>query len=183
MIASVPKRLWFLPFQELRKEAYIQVKESGFIGGSCVWHPFRETEDGRWYFSPHFHMFGYGWIQGTKKIYENSGWVIKNEGIRKTLHGTAMYQLSHAGIHKKFHTVTWFGRLSYNNLRCKKMPKKEDKCPLCGADLVKLIWMGEGLCSVPDELGEYKVSSEGWTEVYRILKPGDYYYSTQRLAS
>jgi hypothetical protein len=194
--ASVPHGLYNEGMISLRKKSYKIMKKVGFIGGVCISHPFREAcqicgfekdwntktcvncgaSQFRWYFSPHFHFLGYGWLRGIKKNYEETGWVVKNLGVRKTLHGTAMYQLSHAGVHKKYHTVTWFGRLSYNNFKCKKLVRKEDVCPLCNNSLGYLIWIGEGLCPVPDEKGEYEVSSEGWTEVYRNLMEGGYYY-------
>lgn len=90
--------------------------------------------------SPHFHVLGYGWVKNTAQIYARTGWVIKNLGVRKTVGGTALYQLSHAGVKKSTHTITWFGQLSYNRLKIPKMPKPEKPaCPLCGNELRRIL--------------------------------------------
>jgi len=119
---------------------------------------------GRWYFSPHFHMLGYGWIRNTAENYSRTGWVVKNVGVRKSVVATAQYQLSHAGIHESCHTVTWFGGLSYNKLRVPMEEEPVDKCPLCGRPLVWLRWVGEGDPPLPDEEGSYYVDPGGWVE-------------------
>jgi len=175
LIVSVPVGLWYEDARVLRKKAYEMALRCGFIGGSCIFHPFRSDKEdlglenspnfvGRWYVSPHFHMIGYGWIHGTAENYEVSGWVVKNAGVRKSVVATAQYQLSHAGVNGKSHTVTWFGRLSYNKLRLSREDKSEDLCPLCGAPLVWLRWVGEGEPPLPDEEGEYFVEPGGWVE-------------------
>jgi len=132
-----------LTFERLRAKSYSIVRKNGFLGGSCIFHPFREDDNGFWYFSPHFHMIGYGWIHGTKEGFEAHGWIVKNIGVRETVSGTALYQLSHCGIHEKYHAVTWFGKLSYNKLR-HLAPAEIEKhqCPMCGADLVDLHYVG-----------------------------------------
>lgn len=150
-----------LSFEELRRKAYVISKKSGFLGGSCIFHPFREDElTKRWYFSPHFHMMGYGWIQGTKEGYERHGWVVKNAGIRKTVSGTALYQLSHAGIHKHYHTVTWFGSLAYNKLRIPGQAPEKECCPICGQVLRPLWYFGAD--DLPEEKGDYWLDIDGF---------------------
>jgi len=142
--------------EKLRKEAYKLAREAGILGGVLIVHPFRRVcvfcgsqpshgyrscpECGgssfRWVWSPHFHVLGYGWVKNTAQIYARTGWVIKNLGVRKTVGGSALYQLSHAGVKKKTHTITWFGQLAYNKLKIPKMLKPEKpKCPLCGNEL------------------------------------------------
>jgi len=167
VIVSPPVEDWVrMEYLQLRNKSYKVAKSSGFWGGSCIFHPFRKKEStNRWYFSPHFHMLGYGWIQGTKEGYESHGWVVKNAGIRKTVSGTALYQLSHAGFNASYHTVTWFGSLSYNKVKVPKMPIEKDVCPVCGSELQNLWYFGN------DKLPEEKVSvwldPEGWE-----VKPG-----------
>ena len=170
VVVSVPEKLWFEDFKNLRRLAYKWVKKANFWGGSVIWHPFRQTDDGRWYFSPHFHMIGYGWIRNTSKIFKDSGWIIKNVGVRDSVGATAYYQLTHAGIHLKYHTVTWFGSLSYNKLRCDPLPKKDsDVCPLCDRELVRVFWVGEGVDPLPDvEMGFY-IDPGGWIEYSQHL--------------
>ena len=60
--------------------------------------------------------------------YKKSGWVVKNKGERESNYGTIRYILSHAGVKKGYHTLTWFGDLSYSKLI---MPKYENELNLC----------------------------------------------------
>jgi hypothetical protein len=166
-MVSPSERDWSLSLDELRGRAYAIAQDVGFLGGSCLFHPFREDEPTkRWYVSPHFHMIGYGWIRGSKQTFERSGWVTKNLGVRESVSATAFYQLSHAGVWYgggRRHTVTWFGCLSYSKLRVKPEAKEVEKCPLCQEELVKLLWSGDlGSCPVPDKIGEYFVEPKGW---------------------
>lgn len=142
-----------LSFDKLRRKAYVIAKKSGFYGGSCIFHPWRERDNGSWFLDPHFHMIGFGWIDW--KNFSGTGWIVKNKGVRKSVFATAMYQLSHAGIHPHYNTVTWFGSLCYNKMRTRAkyrlldgeigvIPEEvldsdddyhREKCPLCGKPL------------------------------------------------
>jgi rRNA maturation endonuclease Nob1 len=65
-------------------------------------------------------------------------------GKRKTIFGTAWYQLNHSTIRtnvKRPHACTWFGVCSYRKLKV-KVEKKKDLCPICGEELIKLHYMG-----------------------------------------
>mgnify|MGYP001229395239 CR=1 FL=1 len=171
LVVSPPAEVWIRSsFESLRRMAYVVAKKSGFRGGSCIFHHLRQNKlNKKWYFSPHFHMIGFGWIKGTKEGFQRHGWVVKNVGLRKTVSGTALYQLSHAGIHKEYHTVTWFGDLAYNNL--KVPPKQEEKevCPICGEQLQPLWYFGSE--KIPEEKGDFWFSPEGW--IYKPLRdPG-----------
>jgi len=188
-IVSPPKRLYHISLEKLRTMAYKIAKKVHFLGGSCIVHPFREAclicgslKDNvekrcvkcgsfkfGWYKSPHFHMIGFGFIKGTADNYEETGWVAVNLGVRKSVFATAQYQLSHAGIHSRHHTVTWFGKLSYNKLRVEKEIIESLVCPLCECELLDLVWKGEGDPSVSDVEGDYFVDVKGW-EVYQKLK-------------
>jgi hypothetical protein len=170
VIVSVPKRLYNLRFDfvEIKRRAYSVLKKTGFLGGSCIFHPFRMNKKlNRWYFSPHFHVIGYGWIHGTKENYNRHGWIVKNARVRKTVFGTAMYQLSHAGIHEGHHTVTWFGRLSYNKLKVFPMPEVEERCPICKQKLQGLWYFGSE--DLPEKEGDYWLPSDNW-----VYKPRRY---------
>ena len=143
-----------------RRKVYKIAKEAGIIGGCVIIHPWRSVcafcgstlKHGfktcyqcggtrhKWKWSPHFHLLGFGWVKNVKAIHTKTGWIIKNLGVRKTVGGSALYQLSHAGVKKKTHTVTWFGQLSYNKLKIPKMLKPEKpKCPLCGNELRRIL--------------------------------------------
>ena len=143
VIVSVPTVDFGLSLEIMRKKAYSVLKRVHCHGGVVIYHPFRQKKDKSWYFSPHFHVVGYGWIMDIRANYVHSGYVVKNVGIRKTLAGTLFYQLSHCGVDGKHHTVTWFGSLSYNRLHVRY--ECEDRlCPICRGKLYRLIWVGNG---------------------------------------
>lgn len=169
-MVSPPKALWTLSVDKLKKRAYGAAREVGFLGGSCIYHPYRSekelprnsrkeiktwiygpgTSKARWYYSPHFHFIGFGRIRGSGRFYWRSGWITKNLGIRKSVFGTAFYQLTHAGVSyggssRRKHSVTWFGLLSYNKLRYVVKPERSIAiCPECKAMLNKVSWIGSG---------------------------------------
>lgn len=65
---------------------------------------------------------------------------------RKTVFGTAWYQLYHATIRlgiKRFQSVTWFGVLGYRKLKGVKL-KADSVCPACGSTMVKMLHVGKG---------------------------------------
>jgi hypothetical protein len=112
-------------------------------------------------------MIGYGWIKGAGEEYLVSGWVSKNLGVRESAYATAFYQLSHCGVwygEGRKHSVTWFGALSYNKLKVDPEEVEKEVCPLCGAELHRLLWVGCGYPPVPDVEGAYFVDPEGWRE-------------------
>ncbi|MHA2408087.1 MAG: hypothetical protein ACXACA_06930 [Candidatus Ranarchaeia archaeon] len=91
----------------------------------------------------------------TRRYYEKeggrsgSGYIVKVLGERKTIGGTAWYQLNHASVRrgknsKKSHVATWFGVCSYRKL---KLINGNDvgikhKCPICSCDLVRVRYLG-----------------------------------------
>jgi hypothetical protein len=171
---SVPQKLWHLSKEKLIHRAYAIAKRNGFLGGACIWHPFRETDDGRWYYSPHFHFLGFGWItEGAMGAeLKKSGWLVKNLRIRESsasVFGTAYYQLTHCGVWygpNKRHSVTWFGELSYNKLKIPKSIDDRDQvvCPYCGQPLKSVHWVGDGSSPLPCSGigGFYLAPSDGW---------------------
>jgi len=166
VVASVPSESYFWSVTKLRRFAQKIVKKAGFWGGSCIFHPFRQVpESGLWYFSPHFHFIGVGWIKNTAKLYLETEWIIKNVKVRKTIFGTAFYQLTHAGVwygERRRSTTTWFGVMSYNQMPLGPIPKRERKsCPYCGAYLVPLLWIGSGREPLPCGVG-FLAGAENW---------------------
>ena len=141
IVVSVPSWLHSRPIKELRKNVYRLLKKVNVKGGVMIFHAFRKdpvTES--WYFSPHFHIIGFGWIVGidVTDVYQKEGWIIKNLGVRKSVFATVIYQLSHCAIIEHKHTTTWFGVISYSKLKMKKIEEEHSKCPECGEDLVEL---------------------------------------------
>lgn len=165
---SVPQSDYLLgitegKFTELRKKAYRIIKKCGVWGGLLIYHPFRQDDlTLGWYYSPHFHILGYGWIHGVKAEYESSGWIVKNIGVREDPFTVVRYQLSHCGNHPSYHSVTWFGGLAYNKLRIPPMPEVKHVCPLCGAELRPVVFVGgpDPLMDLPKN--GYWVGPDGW---------------------
>ncbi len=150
-------------FREIRRMVYRIAKFHGLDGGALIPHPYRLRckkckgtipdhnkvcpicggSEFEWFFSPHFHFVGFGWIRITKAEFEKHGWVIKNLTDRKSVYYTFQYILSHAGI-SKFHTVTWFGDLGYRSKKMKggvpKVRFLRSACPVCGFYLRPMKW-------------------------------------------
>ena len=147
IIISPPSWLCDKPISELRKEAYKILKNVNAKGGCLIPHPFRSYKqlqlDGKikllWYPRIHFHVVGYGWIENVVENYKKSGWIVKNKGTRESNYGTIRYLLSHAGIKKGYHTLTWFGNLSYSNLSMPKYENELSLCPYCSEKMVKVL--------------------------------------------
>jgi len=143
VIVSPPKWLWNSTWTELKKSFREMVKCAGIVGGVSMFHLCR-LKNKTWFYSPHFHMIGYGWVKDTKKISSEKGWIIKNKGIRDSstqVYSTVAYLLSHTGIAKGVHSVTWFGELSYSakyafELKREKEESDAGKCPYCSQYLV-----------------------------------------------
>lgn len=171
-------------YNKLRLRAQKLAKRAGFWGGSLIFHPYRErcadcggqilfkqrkctdcgSDDIAWYWSPHFHLFGFGWITGTKHIAETTGWLVKNHGIRSSIDATAYYQLTHCGIHEGKHTVSWFGLLHYSKMHIPP-PETEvegaTECPICGNRLRLVRYTGTKPPPINEE-GEI-IDSTGWS--------------------
>jgi hypothetical protein len=150
LTVSVPSWHHGLTIAKMREKAYAALKRVHCLGGMMIYHPRRQRQAKTWYFSPHFHILGYGWIVDVRQNYVYSGYVVKNIGIRKTVHGTIWYQLSHCGISEKHHTVTWFGALSYGKLHVKYHEEEAHCCPLCGRPLHQVLWIGPEDPCLPD---------------------------------
>lgn len=186
-VVSAPFSLYYLSIERLREIAYKVARSVGFWGGSCIVHPWRERckicgtpKDGTekrclncgcgelvWYFSPHFHMIGYGFISGEKvaKEYARSGWISKKVGATReeedAVFKTAMYQVSHCGVKKNRHSVTWFGAMAYSKLKVEKEIVAKKVCPLCGSELEALRYLGDGPLPWTEE-GDHYGDLQDW---------------------
>jgi hypothetical protein len=178
LTVSPPERdILNIPFEKLRKKAYKIAKNRGIVGGSMIWHPFRERDNGTWYFSPHFHILGFGWVRNVAEGFMKDGWLVKNiqDGKEeRSIFRTAMYQLSHCGIDSKgkYRSVSWFGCCSTagkNHALVPLMEKEKHICPCCGLELVQLRYFGD-----PDKLPDREESGAAW------LDPSDWIEKEKR---
>jgi len=131
----------FMRFDLLKNKCRKLADEAGIVGGLLIYHPFSlDKKKMKWVSRPHFHLIGFGWVHDTKKISDENGWVIKNKGVRESLHSTVYYQLSHAGVSDNIHSITWFGELGYRSKYAQliKVENEEpnDYCEFCGNILV-----------------------------------------------
>jgi hypothetical protein len=152
-----------LPYPLLKSKMHRIAKNRGIVGGSIIWHPWRQRDDGSWYFSPHFHILGFGWVRNVREGFNRDGWVVKNilDGKNeRSVFRTAMYQLSHCGVSKNHRTVTWFGVCSSaSKKKVPPMEKQKHICPSCGAELVQLRYLGD-----PDELPDKIEEGHAWMD-------------------
>ena len=139
------------------------------MGGMLIFHGFRYGPIKGWYWSPHFHVLGLvsggysrcrscerksncdsdcdGFDSNRWKLYQKCEWYVKVFSKRKTVFGTAWYQLNHATYDssvRNFHVATWFGVCSYRKLKITPENRKE-VCPICKHELVQIRFVGDGL--------------------------------------
>jgi len=73
------------------------------------------------------------------------GYIVKVGGKRKTVYGTAWYQLNHSTLIKgqeRVHVATWFGTCSYSKAKLEKGDRKKQVCPICGYELEEILYVG-----------------------------------------
>ena len=165
LFCSVPVRDYGLSYKTLRKKVVKILLRLGVIGGVKIFHGFRYNKRKcYWYWSPHFHVLGFikggygrcrhckgadcyacgGFDGKTYKLYHENGWIVGVLGKRKTVYGTAWYQLHHATIRtnvKRPHACTWFGVCSYRRLKV-TVEKHKHLCPICNEELYKVYYHG-----------------------------------------
>jgi hypothetical protein len=177
IVASVPHTEYGLSLEALRKRVVEILANRGIIGGSMIFHAFRyrnrrvARKTGLpigWYWNPHFHVLGFVGGEGygkcrrckggdcyackgfegvTRLENKKDGWIVKVLEKRKTVGGTAWYQLNHSSIKrsiKKSHAATWFGVCSYRKLKLingRDVAIKHE-CPICACDLVRVRYLG-----------------------------------------
>jgi hypothetical protein len=169
LLLSVSSNQYHLKDKDLRKRARKILEMIGFEGGAIIFHPFRFNKKIRcWYYSPHFHIIGFVNRHQIHKGYGAFGWLVKDLGIRESVFQSFCYLLSHCGIKKGTHSVSWIGRLSYSKLKVEKEPKIT-KCPVCGGDFEEIYY--EDLFHPvvpPDKPYEGLVLADGWGSVKSI---------------
>lgn len=157
-----------LPESVMRKKCRLALFDRGIIGGCMIFHGYRiDKKRDVLVWSPHYHVLGFvvggyarcrecerKWncLKGCGDFddrawqgYEKDGYYVKVFAERKTIFGTAHYQLNHATIRVgivRFHAVTWFG--SCGNCKFKSANVDvEVLCPVCESEMVKSVYMGK----------------------------------------
>jgi len=165
IVVSPPSWVLSQPLEKLRKTAIKILKEVKADGGIIIIHPFRTNhKTGYLYDSPHFHVIGFGWLESLAEAYKKNGWKVIPLEPRDSTFATVVYQLSHAGIRKGKHTLVWFGKLSYSELKVEN-ERKSEVCPVCNHDLVELTFFYAGKPPPPDVRISMFVEPTGWEPV------------------
>jgi len=119
-----------------------------------------------WYFSPHFHFVAFvfggyskcrncprksncdsgcdGFDSRAWKLFNEDGWLVKILSKRKSVWGTAFYQLTHSTyevVGKRDVVVSWFGSCSYHKLKV-TVEMRREFCPLCQCELGDIQYVG-----------------------------------------
>lgn len=188
IIATVNPSYYGLSYAQLREKIKQMLRARGVIGGVMIFHPFRFNERQFWYWSPHFHVLGFilggykcrrckkieksgkcgienvgcnGFVNRNYREYEKDCCIFKVKGERRTLWGTARYQLDHSGVDvtkKRFHVAVWFGCCSYRKLKV-KVEDRKSVCPCCLHDLERLRYVGKRQFCLDRESPEFKRES------------------------
>ncbi len=110
----------------------------------------------------------FGYVDNLGRKHEGDGAIIKVKDERKTIWGTAYYQLNHSTIKvdgKRQNVGRWFGVAGKRKLKLKNEDRFRYKCPICqnfmvhgeyvGAGFVDggASWMREGICDFYDSRG------------------------------
>ncbi|MDH5659261.1 MAG: hypothetical protein OEY17_07965 [Nitrosopumilus sp.] len=175
LLLSVNPNQYHLSYRDMKKTVKSILKTISFIGGAVIFHPYKFNKTSRrWYYAPHFHIVGFGWRSFIFKGYGKFGWFVKDLGVRKSVFQTFCYLLSHCGIKKGVHSVSWMGDLSYSKLKVEKEPKIIG-CPVCGRDFVPVYYnLDQGVHPVvpPDRHFEGLVDDDG--EWYQVKTGGNW---------
>jgi len=165
VLLSVPSSQHDLPVKLLRKKMSDIFKKIKMTGAMVIFHAFRFHQRTReFYYSPHFHLVGFGRVFSISEAFVKYGWFIKNMGERESVFQTVSYLMSHCGIKKHYHAVTWIGRLSYSKLKVEKEPPLT-QCPCCGEKFVEIYHDGIHPVVPPGKMYEGLVDELDWHEV------------------
>jgi len=114
----------------------------------------------------------------TRKQFARDGYIVKVKDARKSVVGTAWYQLNHASVKRNvehFRVATWFGVCSYRKLKVTVELRKE-VCPICQHDLERLRYSGNKSFMTDKSSAEYKQDTiedavEDGLPVWSVWKP------------
>ena len=175
---SVPPEDYGLPEKVLRKKARLALLDRGVNGGCMIFHGYRMNRSrGVLVWRPHYHALGFieggfdrcrdcghvredcascdGFKGREVRGYEKDRYIVKVFKERKTVFGTAWYQLNHSTVRvsafSRFHCVTWFGVCANRKYGSAKV-ESEDVCPACGDEMVRCAYVGKRF--IPRNVGD-----------------------------
>ena len=150
-----------------RKKCRDALFDRGVLGGGMTFHGYRvDKKRDVLVWSPHYHTLGFilggfdrcrvcvhvredcascDGLKGKEvRGYARDKYLVKVLAERKTVFGTAWYNLNHATVRigiKRFHVVTWFGVCGNRKYATPKV-KSEVICPACGEEMVRSVYVG-----------------------------------------
>ena len=180
---SPPKWMQGFSSEKLREEVKLVLKRAQVQDAALLFHPFR-LKNGQWGWSPHFHIVGFGSKRNIKNAFGWKGWFVGYKGWRDSVFQTFCYLLSHCGVKKSKHSVSWLGGLSYSKLQV-DYEEPNTSCPACGRPFIEIYYDGVHPVVPPDRCYEGLVDSDGrWhpvnTEWEPIPKEPSFEYSPFR---
>ena len=142
-------------YESIRSKVVKLLLDVGVVGGVLVVHHFR-CEDRKYDKKGlHFHCVGYApradvdGLEVKRQFRKYNFAIVKNKGPRKSVRKTVSYLLSHCSVKEGKHSITWFGKLSYSELKNPSVTGYDIKelekircCPMCQERLVKLDYVG-----------------------------------------
>jgi len=169
LMLSVHRSQIDLPYKLLRKRMMEILKIAQWEGGAVVFHPYRFKEErGGWYYSPQFHLVGFGSKDKIKRAFGRYGWYVIIGEDRNSVFQTFCYILSHCGIRKGHHVVTWIGALSYSKVPSEEEPKITS-CPVCGGEFAQVYSERVHPIVPPERHYEGLVDSDG---LWKLVETG-----------
>jgi hypothetical protein len=165
---SVPVVDRDLPESVLRVKCRNALLDRGVTGACMIFHGYRmDRERSCLVWSPHYHTLGFveGGFDRCRECHHSrgdcascdrlkgreargfarDGYLVKVHDKRKTVFGSAHYQLNHATIKygiKRFHVVTWYGSVSYRKFKGVKL-SSEKVCPVCQEEMHRCAYVGK----------------------------------------
>ena len=165
---SVPVADRGLPEPVMRAKCRAALFDRGVSGGCMIYHGYRiDRSRNVLVWSCHYHVLGFiaggfdfcrncshdredcrsctGFKGREVRGYAKDGYLVKVHEVRKTVIGTAHYQLNHATIRigiRRFQSVTWFGSCACSKFKAVKS-KAEVSCPACGSEMVRSVYVGK----------------------------------------
>ena len=157
VVLSVPKALQDLSMVELFRLATTVAKDRGVSGVSIFHGRYIDVERGGLGWRAHFHLLGFveggfdrcrncmhsrddcvscdGFKGREIRGFAKDGWIVKVATERKSVFGSAWYQLNHHTVRvglRRFHSVRWIGKCGNRMLRHPyHKPAAGCRCPVC----------------------------------------------------
>jgi len=168
IVVSVPAKDYGLSEYVMRKKCRDALFDAGVVGGCMIFHGYRiDRERDVLAWSPHYHVLGFvlggyarcrecvrkwdclegcgGFDDRRWQGFKKHGYYVRVLAERKTVFGTAWYQLNHATIRvgaTRFHSVTWFGSCGNRKFKSEEV-KVQVSCPVCKSEMVRSVYVGK----------------------------------------